>query len=122
MRKPSFWRMKTMRHVFARLLGPLLLARRARGELGHVVGAGEDPHQAGHDRFDHVGEFRGHDLRGAVLLVAIGLAIVVVERVLARLAERRPLIVAGGVLLLAQDGHQVAVGQQRAIGFAPAAV
>ena len=99
-----------VRHVRARLPGPLLLARRAGSELGHVVGAGEDPHQAGHDRFDDVGEFRGDDLRGTVLLVAVGLAVVVVERVLARPAERRPLIVAGGVLLLAQDVEQVAIG------------
>ena len=101
-----------VRHVGARVLGPLLLAGRAGGELGHVVGRREHPHQAGHDRFDYVGEFRGHDLRGAVLLVAIGLTVVVVERILACPAERRPLVVAGGILLLAQDGEQITVGQE----------
>jgi len=43
------------------------------------------------------------------MLVAVRLAVVAGERVLAGAAERRPLVVAGGGFLLAQDREQVVV-------------
>ena len=69
-----------VRHVAARLLGPFLLAGATGREADQVVGGGEDAHQARHQGFDDVGEFRRHDLRGALLLVAEGLAVVVGKR------------------------------------------
>ena len=57
-------------HVSVGLARPLLLAGRQRREGREIVGAGEDAHQARHDRFDHVGELRGHHLGAALLLDA----------------------------------------------------
>jgi hypothetical protein len=88
--------------VLARLARPPLLAGCRRREPAEIVAGGEHPHQTRHHRFDDVGELRRHDRGGALLLVAVGLSIVIVERLLTDRAERGVLVGGGRLLLLAQ--------------------
>ena len=69
-----------MRHVVGGFLRPLLVLGRQRRELHYGVTGGEYPHHSGHQAFNGVRKLAGDNLGLAFLLVARGVAVVIVER------------------------------------------
>ena len=101
-----------MRDVSRRLAGELLLTRRLRHELNRLIRTGEYPHHRRHDAFDDILKLGRYDLRGTFLLVAVGFARVVVERLYAVFLQRRGLEQDSRLLLLSQNLQQVVVRQR----------